>query len=158
MKQCKLLSLDTSSSCSGWSIFLNGEYSKSGVFNLKKIKSSDERFKEMCTILLYTLNTEQPDIVGIEMTVVTRNAAVQRLLTMILGVVYGWCVIHNVEFIMLRPTEWRALISSEKKGRKRDELKKWSMDKVKTLFGKDVSDDEADAILIGQAIINKRCK
>jgi len=158
MKQCKLLSLDTSSSCSGWSIFLNGEYSSSGVFNLKKIKSSDERFKQMCTILLYTLNTEQPDIVGIEMTVVTRNAAAQRLLTMILGVVYGWCVVHNVEFIMLRPTEWRALISSEKKGRKRDELKKWSIDKVKTLFGKDVSDDEADAILIGQAIINKRCR
>lgn len=158
MKQCKLLSLDTSSSCSGWSIFLNGEYSNSGVFNLKKIKSSDERFKQMCTILLYTLNTERPDIVGIEMTVVTRNAAAQRLLTMILGVVYGWCVVHNVEFIMLRPTEWRALISSEKKGRKRDELKNWSISKVKTLFGKDVSDDEADAILIGQAIINKRCK
>ena len=74
---------------------------------------------------------------------------------MILGAVYGWCLVHNVYFEMLRPTEWRALISKEKKGRKRDELKAWSVRKVKELFGIDVTDDESDAILIGLAYVKK---
>ena len=56
----------------------------------------------------------------------------------------------------LRPAEWRSLISKEKKGRKRDELKIWSINKVNELFGVTLSqDDESDAILVAQAIINK---
>ena len=56
---------------------------------------------------------------------------------------------------MFRPSEWRALISKEKKGRKRDELKQWSVQTVEKLFNKKVNDDEADAILIAQALVNK---
>lgn len=89
------------------------------------------------------------------MTVVARNVQAQRLLTIILGAVYGWCVTNNIYFKMLRPSEWRALISKEKKGRDRHALKKWSIDTVKKLFNIDVTDDESDAILIGQAYINK---
>ena len=147
--------MDTSSSCSGWSIFIDGEYSNSGVINCKKIKNTQERLGIMCSALLSFLDQENPDAVVIEMTVVSRNASAQRMLTMILGAVYGWCLVHNVYFEMLRPTEWRALISKEKKGRKRDELKAWSVRKVKELFGIDVTDDESDAILIGLAYINK---
>ena len=154
----KLMGLDTSSSKTGYSIFVNGEYSSSEVIDFHKEKNSDVRLNKMCISLLYTLNKEQPNIVVAEMTVVTRNTAAQRMLTMILGVIYGWCVVRNVEFIMLRPAEWRALISKEKKGRKREELKAWSIKTVKEKYGIDVSDDESDAILIGQSLINKRDK
>ncbi len=37
---------------------------------------------------------------------------------------------------MFRPSEWRALISKEEKGRKRDELKQWSVQTVEKLFRK----------------------
>lgn len=112
----------------------------------------------MCTSLLSFLNKEKPNIVAIEITVVTRNAEAQRMLTMILGVIYGWCITHDCEYVGLRPTEWRRLVkrtSSEKIGRKREELKQWSICRVKELYGVNVNDDQADAILIGQALINK---
>ena len=151
----KVIGLDTSSNSTGWSIFIDGEYSKSGIIDCGSIKDTQTRLKKMCSTLLSFLNTNSPDIVTVEMTVVSRNASAQRMLTMILGVVYGWCIIHNAYFEMLRPSEWRALISNEKKGRKRNELKLWSVRKVKELFNIDVTDDESDAILIGQAYVNK---
>lgn len=151
----KLISLDTSTSCTGWCVFINGTYSKSGVIDKKKIKDGKLRLKEMCSAILSFIAKEKPDIIVIENTVVTRNAEAQRMLTMILGVVYGYCITYDIDYYLLRPTEWRSLISKEKKGRKRDELKLWSINKVKDLYGIDISDDESDAILIGTALLNK---
>lgn len=153
---CKLVSLDTSSSCTGWSVFLNGKYTSSGVINLKKFKGSgQERMDEMCISIARLLDREQPDIIVVEETAVTRNAAAQRMLTMILGFVYAWCLLRDTYFEMMKPTVWRSLISSEKKGRKREELKEWSINKVMELYGIEVIDDQSDAILIGQAYVNK---
>ena len=75
---------------------------------------------------------------------------------MLLGAVYGKCVADGITFDSLRPTEWRKLVDPGKKPRKRDELKKWSVDKVKELYGIDANDDIADAILIGVGYLNKR--
>jgi len=96
-----------------------------------------------------------PNIIVTEMTVVLRNPAVQRMLTMILGAVYGKCIANNIEYESLRPTEWRKYIEAGKKPKKRDELKKWSKYKVLEIFNIDcINDDLSDAILIGRAWIN----
>lgn len=155
MKDTILVGLDTSSTKTGWSYYVNGNFADSGVLNFSKQKNSDIRMQDMVNSIYEKLSTLKVDIVAIETTAVTRNASSQRMLTMILGAVYGWCVSNNVEFVMFRPSEWRALISKEKKGRKRDELKQWSVQTVEKLFRKKVSDDEADAILIAQALVNK---
>ena len=155
MKDTILVGLDTSSTKTGWSYYVNGNFTDSGVLNFSKQKNSDIRMQDMVNSIYEKLSTLKVDIVAIETTAVTRNASSQRMLTMILGAVYGWCVNNNVEFVMFRPSEWRALISKEKKGRKRNELKQWSVQTVEKLFRKKVSDDEADAILIAQALVNK---
>lgn len=155
MKDTILVGLDTSSTKTGWSYYVNGNFADSGVLNFSKQKNSDIRMQDMVNSIYEKLSTLKVDIVAIETTAVTRNASSQRMLTMILGAVYGWCVNNNVECVMFRPSEWRALISKEKKGRKRDELKQWSVQTVEKLFRKKVSDDEADAILIAQALVNK---
>jgi hypothetical protein len=41
----KLLSLDTSTSSTGWAFFINGKYKNSGVIDLKNIKNAPERMK-----------------------------------------------------------------------------------------------------------------
>lgn len=152
----KLIGLDTSSSITGYSVFESGEYMNSGVIDLKKYKGTgQERMDEMCISIARILEKENPDIVVAEETSVTRNAAGQRMLTMILGFVYGWCLLRGVYFEMLKPTVWRKLISSEKKGKKREELKAWSIAKVEALYRIKVSDDQSDSILIGQAYVNK---
>ena len=151
---CKLLSLDTSSSSTGWALFNNGKLVDYGLITPSN-KNAHERLKDMVLGIYETVDQFSPAIIVIETPVVVRNPQVQRLLTMIFGAVYGICIKNNIEFQELRPTEWRKLIDQDKKPKKRDELKEWSKNKVTELFSiKDVSDDVSDAILIGQAYIN----
>lgn len=151
----KLLSLDTSSSSTGWAYFENGKYVESGLIDLKAIKDSNVRLEKMVREIYKIIDHYSPAAVVTEMTVVLRNPAVQRTLTMILGAVFGKCADCSIEYQSLRPTEWRKLIDAGKKPKKRDELKEWSKIKVKELFHvEDITDDTSDAILIGQAYIN----
>ena len=151
-----VLGLDTSSTSTGWSLFIDDKYQNSGLIDLKKYKDTTERLKCMVIELQNLINYYSPTVVVIETPVVVRNPQTQRLLTTIYGAVYGKCVWDDIQFKDFRPTEWRKLIDSGKKPRKREELKEWSKQKVRALFGiKNINDDVSDAILIGQAYINK---
>lgn len=102
----------------------------------------------------HILNLYAPDCVVAELTAVVRNEQTQRMLTMILGAILGWCVEHEKNFETLRPTEWRSYVQKGVNVKKRDELKYWAIEKVKELFGvSNVNDDEAEGILIGFAYI-----
>lgn len=156
MKECKTISIDSSSSCSGYAVFINGVYDHSGILDSSKIKDGELRMKNMVSEIFELLNKEHPDICVTEMTVVSRNAQAQRMLTMILGSIYGWCLSNNCYYYSFRPTEWRSLIDSGKKPRKREELKLWSISKVKDIFELDTDkDDLSDAILVGCAYMRK---
>ena len=111
----------------------------------------------MILFICEMIENEHPDIVVTELTVVNRNAEAQRNLTMILGAIRYKCLELKIEYHSLRPTEWRKLIKNkdEKIPRKREELKKWSINKIKENYNIEThSDDLSDAILIGQGYIN----
>lgn len=112
--------------------------------------------RSMVGCLIALIEREAPDIVVIEETVVLRNPQTQRILTMILGAVFGSCVCNNYKYYSLRPTQWRkAVHADECLPKKREELKVWSLNRVKSLYGIDnITDDVSDAILIGQAFLN----
>ena len=153
----KILALDTSTKVSGYAVF-NGNQ----LIRYSSIDKSDEtdgnvRMRDMVNDLSILIEREAPDVVVIEETVVTRNPQTQRMLSMILGAVFGTCVCNNFNYCSLRPTQWRKAVrgEDEKLPRKRDELKLWSIDKVAELYDiQEISDDISDAILIGRAFIN----
>lgn len=155
--KCKLISMDTSSNSTGVAIFVDGTLSHHFLIDLKKIKNTEDRMKEMVKQIYEIIEKEKPDIIVTEMTVVTRNAQAQRNLTMILGAIYGKCIEDNIWYYSARPTEWRSLIDTDKKpkGRKRENYKEWSIDIVKEKYEINANDDVCDAILIGRAYVNK---
>ena len=158
ISECKLISFDTSTSSTGYAIYISGKLHRYDLIDFKRIKNTDERIKEMILKIYEIIETEKPQIIVAEMTVVTRNAQTQRNLTMILGAIQGKCLENNIFFSLLRPTEWRKLVNNEKEKlpRKREELKQWSKQKVSDILGiNDINDDISDAILIGQAYINR---
>ena len=158
ISECKLISFDTSTSSTGYAIYISGKLHRYDLIDFKRIKNTDERIKEMILKIYEIIETEKPQIIVVEMTVVTRNAQAQRNLTMILGAIQGKCLENNIFFSLLRPTEWRKLVNNEKEKlpRKREELKQWSKQKVSDILGiNDINDDISDAILIGQAYINR---
>lgn len=158
MKKIKMLSLDTASRDSGWAYWENAVLKEHGVVHVdKKIKDINIKLDTMCKGLIDLLNSKQPDIVVIEMTVVPNNTNTQRLLSEIVGVVRGWCMSQKkeVDFIRLRPSEWRKLVRSdtEKIPKSKDAgLKPWDIAKAKELYHFDpIDDNEADGVLLGHA-------
>lgn len=153
--KCRMLSIDSSTKITACAVFDDGIFQKTEVINLSKENDMDKRFYRMSLSILNVLKTYKPDIVYIEETVVPRNAQTQRFLTKLLGVVYGYCILNQCEFNAIRPTEWRKLAGVDQGGKKREELKSEAICIIQETLDITVCDDEAEAILIGIAVIKK---
>lgn len=151
-----LISIDSSSTKTGWAVFIDGEYEISGVINLntKEFRNnSEKRVKQMCFELRDILEKYMPNIVVIEKLNVSRNMNTVRQLSKIIGFVYSYSVINNCKYYEIQPSQWRSKLGMQKNGRKREEYKKISIEYVKNNIGIDVTDDESDAICAGLGYI-----
>lgn len=155
--KCTMICLDCSTTSSGVSIFVNGKYKESFLIDLKPMKGkAEDRLPIMMKKINDVFIKYNPQIVVYEMPVVSRNAQAQRNLSELAGAVWYMSIMNDSYIEFFRPTEWRKLISDESKGRKREELKQWSILKVKELYGVETdSDDISDSILLGTAYLNK---
>ena len=156
----KMLAFDTSSTKSGWAYFENGILKTSGVVDEEKEKDSVIRVENMCFGLTNLLKKYSPDIVVIETPPLVNSPKTLVMLAEIVGVVKGWSICSGfAEFVEFSPPgEWRKLVAreDEKIPTKRNDCKKWDIERTKDLFHIDPKDDnEADAILMGQARINQ---
>jgi len=156
MEKCRMITIDASTTATGMAIFDNGIYNNVTFFELDSKKlNMDERFPLMTKWIYDTLEKYKPYIIYIEEAVVTRNAREQRFLARLQGVIYAYCLKNDCEFNTIVPTEWRKYSGIEQGGKKRPELKAAAIELVKTKYGLMVSEDEAEAILIGYAVIKK---
>jgi len=156
-KTTKLMSFDTSSTNSGWAYFENGNLIESGAIDCQKEKDTVIRIEDMCIALKHILCEKKPDIVVIETPPYIRDPRTLIMLAEIVGVVKGWAI-DKAEYIEYMPQQWRSFVKSEgeRVPTKRNDCKVWDLSKVELLYGKtSISDDEADAILIGRARINQ---
>ena len=153
----RMISLDTSTTKTGWGLFIDGRYNDCGLIDLSDMKEkAEQRIPVMIAEIEHIINTYVPDIIVVETTAVNRNVQAQRLLTMLIGMIWHISIVKDIDFQMVRPTEWRSWVSSEKKGNRREELKAWSVGKVQELFGFiPETDDVSDAILIGYGYVNR---
>lgn len=160
MKKCKLISLDTSSSKTGWAYYENASYKKSGVidFDTKELKkkyqgNSEQRLEDMCLAIISLLREYSPDIIVIEKLNVGRNMIAVRHLAKVIGVVYCYSILNNCFYYEIQPSQWRSQIGIQSTKKDRATLKKEAIDYVRNTFGLDVADDEADSICAGIAYI-----
>lgn len=155
MEVCRMISIDSSTKKTALAVFDNGEYKEVNLIDCSTINNMDERFYEMAKLIFNFLEKNKPYIIYMEETVVERNASTQRFLTRLQGVVYAYCMKNDCEFNTIRPTEWRKLVGIEQGKKKREVFKKEAIYLVLKEFGRIVTDDEAEAILIGLAILKK---
>ena len=152
-----LLSLDTSSTRTGWAFFIGAKYNCSGVidFTSKDAKklSSDNRIKEMCLSIYELIKKYHPDTIVIEKLTVSRNMVTVRVLSKIIGTVYSYAIQNNIKYFEIEASQWRAALNMQKRGRKRDEYKKLSVQYAQRVAEKKITDDEADAICIGESFL-----
>lgn len=100
------------------------------------------------------LDTYKPDILYIEETYSAKNAQTTKILTRLQGVVYSWCMNNDCEFNTILPSKWRKYLNfTQSSGIKREQLKEQSIKYVLENYGLNVTDDEADAICIADAVV-----
>lgn len=150
----KLITIDGSTKKTGIAYFCNGKYKAHHLLDFEKDKNIDSRFESMSKGIWAILNTYNPNVVYMEETYTARNPQTTKVLTRLQGVVYAWCMNNGCEFNTIRPTQWRKWLNfTQNKNVKREQLKKQSMQYVIDNYGLEVTDDEADAICIADAVL-----
>ena len=170
-KEVTLLSLDTSSTKTGWAMFKNGIYKESGVLDWSYIKdNTEDRLQVMYIDIIQHIQKYEPDILVIEKDIVgsgkRQNMSTINTLVKLIGGIWAYCVQLNMDtsmnlptgefavfYVEYTPSEWRSLVGIT--ARKRDDCKAASIKRVKDVYNLNVDDNEADAINIGEAYINE---
>ena len=148
----KVLAFDQSTRVTGYSVFEDGKYVKSGVIDLHKITDTDERSKQMGLEMCKVIEAAKPDVTFIEEVQQQSNTATVIKLARIQGVAIGFCAAHNIDLHILRPTEWRSALGYQQGPKvKREALKQQSLDFVKKNFGLELIEDESEAVCINEA-------
>ena len=170
-KEVTLLSLDTSSTKTGWAVFKNGIYKESGVLDWSRIKdNTEDRLQIMYIDIIQHIQKYEPDILVIEKDIVgsgkRQNMSTINTLVKLIGGIWAYCVQLNMDtpmnfpagefnifYVEYTPSEWRSLVGIT--ARKREDCKAASIKRIKDIYNIDVDDNEADAINIGEAYINE---
>jgi Holliday junction resolvasome RuvABC endonuclease subunit len=149
----KILSLDQSTRITGFSVFEDGKYVKSGVINLCKMTDTNERSKQMAVEICKLIGDTNPDVTIIEEVQQQSNVSTVIKLARIQGVAIGFCAAHNIDLHILTPSQWRAALNYKQGPKvKREELKQQSRDFVKNVLGLSIkSEDENEATAINEA-------
>lgn len=147
----RLISLDTSTTDTGYCIFLNGHIEKSGHITSEGEDRLDDMIMKIYALLS---DTKYLGTIVIEKMSFVRNGNTDRTLAELIGAVRGYALMKKKEYIEYNVNRWRSLIAKnigEPSPKKREEAKAWSKEKAADLNIYTDNDNESDAILIGIA-------
>lgn len=149
----KVLSLDQSTTKSGYCLFEDGEYVCSGIVDKSKSElDTDARSFDMAKDLWKVIKKYKPEVLILEN--VQKQTSVSTVITLarLAGMIIGYAEAHGVKTYILGPSQWRKALSYRQGSQvKRKELKQQSYDYVKEHYGFVKSEDENEAICINAA-------
>ncbi len=157
-KITRMLSLDTSSTITGYAYWENGSLINSGIIYHNDEKNTVIRIENMTIDIITKLKSCRPDIVVIEQPPFCNSPKTCVMLAQIVGCAQGFAISTGADYVEYSPNTWRKLVAGAGDiiPRKRVEVKAWDINKAESLFNLQVEDDnEADAILIGYARIKQ---
>jgi len=148
-KGMRVLGFDNATKMMGVSVFDDGELVFYTVFNFNN-KLLEKRLLQIFDILNdYILPEWEPDYVFVEDIQMQRLQYVAfKALGMLLGVITISLEHHEIPYTVVGSKVWRADFLV--KGRSREEQKNHAIEIVKNMYNLEVSDDAAEAILIGK--------
>ena len=149
----KVLSFDQSTRNSGWAYFCDNQYVKSGVIDMSKSElETNRRSFEMAKELWKVVKKYKPDYLILEDTQQQNNIKTVITLARLAGMVIGYAEAHGIKVHILLPSAWRKVLGFNQGPKvKRAELKQQSIDYIKNTLGKEMPEDEAEAICIAIA-------
>lgn len=154
----RILSFDQASITSGWSIFDNEKLVSYGKWTSEGTHST-ERIGQTKYWVASMVDKWKPDLLVFEDIQLQKfgngNEAVltYKKLAHLQGVLKNFAFEHGIPYKIVSSSTWRAY--SEIKGKTRTDKKRNAQIKIKQLYDVSVTQDEADAILIGAWAIHE---
>lgn len=147
----RVLGLDQALVTTGWSIHDGRRLVASGTFTVKPTNDGmGRRLNDIMRHLTELHNEYEFDRVYFEDIQMQASVVTYCHLAYVQAAVILWCYYNQMPYRIYSPSTWRSVVGGNF-GRKRDEQKATAIQRVRDLYEKDVSSDEADAILIGLA-------
>lgn len=166
MKNEIILSLDASSTSTGWAIFNNNELLSYGVIQPDGEDWRDRLLHQASKLDEVIENFHPNKIIMEDVPLKSNNSKVLVILGAVQGFILGIASSYGIPIKFVLPSEWRSplnLYDGTRDGTKRKELKKKSIEKANEIFGlslvwvspssKKNMDDISDAILLGYSQI-----
>ena len=147
----KLIAFDQSTTATGWCVMemKTARIIESGVVIPNKNDETIDRITYTIKRCLNLVRTNEVAFVFIEGVQVQRNPRVYEVLAKLAGsleiMLYESGYLVNV----VKASEWRKRVGI--KNRKRAEVKKEAIEMVKEIYGLEVTEDEAEAVLFARA-------
>lgn len=148
-----VLALDQATKLTGYSIWVDGQLINYGVFNVEDVKETESRVENTKMFLRAIVDLYKVDRVILEDIQQQSNPKVYKLLAELLGVLTNYLYENKIPYTTVRPSEWRKILKVT--GRKRQEQKDSAKELVRSLYNKDTTEDESDAICLGLAVHKK---
>ena len=147
----KLIAFDQSTTRSGFCIMEmgSGDIIESGVIIPNKNDETIDRITYTIKRCLNLVRTNEVAFVFIEGVQVQRNPRVYEVLAKLAGSLEVMLYESGYLVNVVKASEWRKRVGI--KNRKRAEVKREAIELVKELYGLDVSEDEAEAVLFARA-------
>ncbi len=156
----RILSLDQSTNVTGYALFEDNKLIVYGRVDISKQKDSAKRIDAMRDWASDLIDDYQPDFVVLEQTFLNNfkgkavGVDVYALLNKNLGVLENMILRKGISYEIVYPKTWKSVMKI--KGRGRKEQKANTMLKMYEIFGRQMTEDEADACGIGAyACMNK---
>lgn len=150
-KTCRILALDCAIRTSGYAVFENNELKTFSHFSTLN-NSIEDRIEEVRKNVSFLLE-QGIDYVILEDIQLQRNVSTFKALAKLQGVLENMFIRKNIKYLLVHNASWRKEVGV--KGRKSKEQKENAQNIVREIFDIEVTEDEADAILIGLYLCKK---
>ena len=148
----RIVGIDASTNCTGIAVFEDSRYIEHTLIDLRKIKDSSERIPKMMLAICEYLKKYKIDKIIMEESVLKSNVSVVKMLAQLSGAIVFYAASNDIEFEFALPTHWRKKVGlSQSTKIKREVLKAEAIAAVKQEYNMDLTDDEAEAILLARS-------
>ena len=149
----KVAGIDASTNKTGICVFNNGEYVDHVLIDCHTEKDTMKRITMMANnICKYLNNFSDIDVIIMEKSVLKTNIDTVQKLSNLAGIIMFYAYKNKIDFKHPIPSEWRKKIGLEQSNKvKREMLKREAIKAVQQEYGLDVTDDEAESILLARS-------
>lgn len=143
----RIIGIDGATRITGIAVFDDGKYVTHKL--IKITGDADVRIPKMMMAICDFIREYEPDKIIMEKSMLTNNIDTVQKLSNLAGAVMFYCYDKGIPFEHQYPSQWRKKIGLTQGSKvKKEVLKAEAIATVKQEYGLDLTDDEAEAVLI----------